>query len=167
VLRRLGTGMTIAAWVSALALLTLLFSGLLDRQENPNRNVQTLVGPEGVKEVVLKRNRAGHYVADGRINGQPVTFLLDTGATDVAIPEAVARRSGLERGRRRLSRTAAGDVMTWSTLLRSVDLGGIKLYTIPATILPDLAGEQVLLGMSYLKRLELVQRGDTLTLRYP
>ncbi len=166
-LRRLGTGMTIVAWVSALALLTLLFSGLLDHQENPNRNVQELVGPDGDRAVVLERNRAGHYVADGRINGQPVIFLVDTGATDVAIPEAVARRIGLERGRPRLSRTAAGDVTTWSTLLRSVDLGGIKLHTIPATILPDLAGEQVLLGMSYLKRLELVQRGGTLTLRYP
>lgn len=159
--------MTIAAWVSALALLTLLFSDLLERQENPNRNLQALVGPDGAPGVVLERNRAGHYVADGRINDQPVTFLLDTGATEVAIPATVARRIGLERGRPQLSRTAGGDVMTWSTLLRSVDLGGIRLYTIPATILPDLAGEQVLLGMSYLKRLELVQRGDTLTLRLP
>ncbi len=166
-LRRLGTGMTIVAWASALALLTLLFSGLLDHQENPNRDLRTLVGPEGTTEVVLERNHAGHYVAGGRINGHPVTFLLDTGATDVAIPGAVARRIGLKRGRPRLSRTAAGDVTTWSTLLRSVDLGGIKLHTLPASILPDLAGEQVLLGMSYLKRLELVQRGDTLTLRYP
>lgn len=165
--RRLGTGMTIVAWLSALALLTLLFSDLLDRQENPNRNVRALVGPEGARSVVLERNRAGHYVAAGRINGHPVTFLLDTGATDVAVPEAVARRIGLERGRPRLSRTAAGDVTTWTTLLRSVDLGGIELHAIPAVILPDLAGEQVLLGMSYLKRLELVQRGNTLTLRLP
>ena len=159
--------MTITAWVAALALLTLLFSGILDNRENPNRNLQAELGPGGAREVVLRRSRSGHYVAEGRINGQPVTFLLDTGATDVAIPERVARRLGLERGRPRRSRTAAGDVTTWSTLLRSVDLGGIELHTIPAAILPDMAGEQVLLGMSYLKRLELVQRGNTLTLRLP
>jgi aspartyl protease family protein len=166
-MQRLGKGMTYAAWVLGLALLTLLFSDQLERQQNPNRNVQAEAGVQGSRELVLKRNRAGHYVAGGSINGYPVTFLLDTGATDVAIPERVARRIGLERGRRSISRTAAGDVMTWSALLRSVDLGGLELNTIPATILPDMPGDQVLLGMSYLKRLELVQRGDTLTLRLP
>ena len=166
-MQRLGKGMTFAAWALGLALLTLLFSDQLERQQNPNRNVQAEVGARGSRELVLKRNRAGHYVAGGSINGFPVTFLLDTGATDVAIPEQVARRIGLERGRRSISRTAAGDVMTWSTRLRSVDLGGLKLNTIPATILPEMLGDQVLLGMSYLKRLELVQRGDTLTLRLP
>jgi len=159
--------MTITAWVAGLLLLTLLFSGILEQDRNPNRDPRSAVGADGAREVVLQRNRAGHYVAAGRINGQPVTFLLDTGATEVAIPDAVARRLGLERGRPRLSRTAAGDVTTWTTLLRSVDLGGIKLHTIPASILPEMAGEEVLLGMSYLKRLELVQRGETLTLRYP
>lgn len=159
--------MTIGAWVLALALLTLLFSDLLDRRQNPNRDLQAVVGDQGSVEVVLERNRAGHYVAAGSINGYPVTLLLDTGATDVAIPERVARRIGLERGRPRISRTAAGDVKTWSALLRSVDLGGLKLNTIPASILPDMRGDQVLLGMSYLKRLELVQRGDTMTLRLP
>ena len=159
--------MTFAAWVLGLALLTLIFSDQLERQQNPNRNAQAVLGAQGSRALVLKRNRAGQYVAGGSINGYPVTFLLDTGATDVAIPEPVARRIGLERGRPGISRTAAGDVVTWTALLRSVDLGGFTLYTIPATILPDMPGDQVLLGMSYLKRLEMVQRGDTLTLRLP
>jgi aspartyl protease family protein len=159
--------MIFAAWVLGLALLTVLFSDVLDRQQNPNRSVQAVVGAGGVREVVLKRNRSGHYVAPGAINGHPVTFLIDTGATDVAIPAGVAERIGLQPGLPSVSRTAAGDVPTWSTVLRSVELGGIKLHTLRATILPDMTGDQVLLGMSYLKRLELEQRGDSLTLRLP
>ncbi len=161
----LAKGMIIAAWVLGLALLTWLFAGVLDHQGDPNGMVQAHQLPDGRKEVVLLRNRAGHYVAEGRINGVPVTFLVDTGATDVAIPAAVARRIGIEGGRRTISRTAGGDVVTRAALLRHVDLGGIRLYTIKATILPDMPGDQVLLGMSFLKRLELVQRGRTLTIR--
>ncbi len=165
--QRLGKGMVFSAWILALALLTFLFSGVLDRDNNPNPKPLTLSDERGTLSVGLKRNRAGHYVAAGRINGHPVTLLVDTGATDVAIPATVARRIGLHKGRRRISRTAGGDIETWSTLLRSVELAGIRLYTIRATILPDMAGDQVLLGMSFLKRLELAQRDDVLTLRLP
>ena len=93
--------------------------------------------------------------------------MLAAPASDVAVPEGVAARIGLQPGFRRLSRTAGGDVETWSTLLRSVELGGIRLHGIRASILPDMAGEQVLLGMSFLKRVEMIQRGDTLILRLP
>lgn len=165
--KRLGRGMNIMAWVLALGLLTVLFSGVLEYEQNPNRNLQVQSGPEGGGVVVLRRNRAGHYVAPGTINGHRVTFLLDTGATDVAVPDSVARRIGLQRGPARMSRTAGGDVRTWSTLLKYVELGGIRQHTIRATILPDMAGDQVLLGMSFLKRLELIQRGDHMTVRLP
>ncbi len=165
--RTLGKVMSFAAWVLALGLLTLLFSGLLERDTDPNRDLETQGDAAGGRSVVLLRNRAGHYVARGRINGHKVSFLLDTGASDVAIPLAVAERIGLEPGFRTRARTAAGDVDTWSTLLRSVQLGDIKLHTIRASILPDMQGEQVLLGMSFLKRLELTQRGNTLTVRLP
>jgi aspartyl protease family protein len=164
---RLGKAMSFAAWVLALGLLTVLFGGLLERDADPNGEPQTLIDAAGGRSVVLKRNRAGHYVADGRINEHPVSFLVDTGASDVAVPLAVAERIGLEAGFRTRARTAAGDVDTWSTLLRSVQLGGIRLHTIRASILPGMRGQQVLLGMSFLKRLELTQRGDTLTLRLP
>lgn len=163
--RRIGRGMIYAAWILALGLLTLFFNDFLDRQHNPNRDLQAAVAEGARTEVVLKRNRAGHYVAPGTINGQPVVFLLDTGATDVAVPDTLARRLGLEYGPGSVSRTANGNIQTWSTRLDSVDLGGITLYDIRASILPNMPGNEVLLGMSYLKRLELVQRGDTLLLR--
>ena len=66
-----------------------------------------------------------------------------------------------------MSQTANGNVRTWKTRLNSVDLGGLTLHGVPASVLPNMPGDEVLLGMSYLKRFELLQRGDTLTLRPP
>jgi aspartyl protease family protein len=117
--------------------------------------------------VVLARNRAGHYVAPGRINGESVVFMIDTGATDVALPLDLARRLGLRLGAGRIARTANGDVQTWSAVLEAVDLGGLMAHRVRASILPNMPGNQVLLGMSYLKRFELLQRDGMLILRDP
>jgi aspartyl protease family protein len=94
-----------------------------------------------------------------------VTFLLDTGATDVAVPQRLAARLGLEKGHASRSRTANGVVTTWRTVLDEVGIGPVRLQDIRASILPSMAGSEVLLGMSFLKRLELVQKGESLTLR--
>ena len=73
--------MAVLAWVALLVVLTLFFQDKLLDRVNPNRDVQSSRGEDGRIEVVLERNRMGHYVADGSINGVSVTFLLDTGAT--------------------------------------------------------------------------------------
>ena len=162
----LGKGMIFAAWVLLLALLTLFFGGVLERRENPNSNPVGRVSEQGVREVVLERNAQGHYVASGTINGYPVVFLLDTGATDVAVSEALADRLGLEKRGGAFSHTANGVVAVWQTTLDRVKLGVIELRNVRATILPDLKpADQVLLGMSFLKKLELIQRDGVLTLR--
>lgn len=163
----IGRVMWFAAWVAGLALLALLFGDLLERRDNPNPDPVAEVGQAGVAQVVLRRNRAGHYVAGGRINGRPVVFMLDTGATDVALPIDLARRLDLPLRRGGLSTTANGTVQTWRTRLDSVDLGGLVMRDVRASVLPNMPGGEVLLGMSYLKHLELIQRGDTLTLRPP
>jgi aspartyl protease family protein len=162
---RLGKAMLFGAWVVGLAILFLLFHRLVSDQQNPNRDVTAMLDASGLPQVVLARNRAGHYVADGRINGEPVVFLVDTGATDVALPLAVARKLDLPLGNPRMSRTANGDVQVWSTRLDSVDVGGMRLSGVRASVLPNMPGDEVLLGMSYLKHFELIQRDGTLTLR--
>jgi len=163
--RRLGKGMMMAAWVLVLGMLTLFFNGVLDRQHNPNQQLSTATVPDEPQEVVLVRNKQGHYVATGGINGEAVVFLLDTGATDVAIPQALARRLNLKRGAEVISNTANGQVTAWRTRLDRVNLGGIELTNIRGSILPGMEGDEVLLGMSFLKQLELIQRGDSLTIR--
>ena len=157
--------MLFAAWVVGLAVLALFFQRLLNDQENPNRDIEVALDAHGRAQVVLQRNRAGHYVANGSINGEPVVFLLDTGATDVALPLRVARRLDLPLGAARIAKTANGNIRTWSTHLDSVDLGGLTARGVRASVLPNMPGDEVLLGMSYLKRFELLQRGNTLTLR--
>ncbi len=147
--------------------MTWIFSWLLDLQQNPNRGNLVRVLEGGEREVVLKQNRLGHYVADGEINDHPVRFLLDTGATLVSIPEGVASVIGLARGSPLRVRTANGDITVYATRLDRVRLGHIALGHVPATINPDMDGQEVLLGMSFLGELELVQREEELRLRVP
>lgn len=154
----------LGAWAAGLALLWFLFHGVIDGQRNPNRNPVVQTSADGAPRLELQRNRAGHYLADGFINGHRVTFLIDTGATMVALPVGLARRLDLPLGPGGQIRTANGTVQAWSTVLRSVDLGGLEVPHVRALVLPNLPGDEVLLGMNYLKRFELVQRGETLTL---
>ncbi|MEJ1354504.1 MAG: TIGR02281 family clan AA aspartic protease [Candidatus Sedimenticola sp. (ex Thyasira tokunagai)] len=163
--REIGRWMILATWIVLVALLTLIFGNLIDKQANPNTTVETVVDGEGGRHVVLQRNRAGHYVATGLINDQPVTFLIDTGATDVALSSTLADKLKLIRGARYSSRTANGSVTAWQTSLARVALGGIEVRNVKASILPSLPEGEVLLGMSFLKHLELVQRDGELQLR--
>lgn len=163
----IGRHMMLVAWIIVLALLAYFFSGILEKQHNPNRRVQSSVNSDGAYEVTLKRNRHGHYVTSGYINNQPVVFLLDTGATVVSIPAPVARRLALVKGAPNRVSTANGMIITYATGLDSVGIGNIKLHNIAAHINPHMGGEEILLGMSFLKKLELLQQGNTLMLRQP
>ncbi len=162
--RKTGTGMIIAGWLLFGVLMVSVFGKLLDWQHNPNSNVATVYTGEQ-REVVLQRNKFGHYVASGQINGQEVVFLVDTGATDVAIPERTANRLGLEKGYAHKARTANGLTTVYDTRLASVSLGDITLNNVDASILANSGTHEILLGMAFLKKLELVQKGDQLTLR--
>ena len=156
--------MVIAAWVLALLLASSYFEGLLQRQYNPNQQLHPY-SEQGERSVTLQRNKYGHYIASGLINGQAVVFILDTGASDVSIPQGVAQRLGLRRGNEVIYQTANGPITAWRTELDEVSLGNIRLRNIRASINPAVQDEEVLLGMSFLKQLDFSQRGDTLTLR--
>lgn len=162
---RIGRAMLLGAWMVGLGLLFAFFEGVIERQENPNPDPTSMPGPDGVRQLVLRRNRAGHYVANGTINGHPVRFLIDTGATLVALPIDLARQLDLSLRPGGNSMTANGLVRTWNTRLDRVEIGGLVERDVRASVLPNMPGDSVLLGMSYLRHLELVQRGETLTLR--
>lgn len=163
--KRMGMGMMVLAWITLLGLGVLFFGDVLEQQFNPNRELETRLSEAGAREVVLQRNRFGHYVTSGEINGQPVTFMLDTGATGVAIPDAVARRLGIPRGRAYRTQTANGTAVSYAAMLDSVAVGDIALNNVQAGIAPGMGIDQVLLGMSFLKHIEFTQRGDSLILR--
>ena len=94
--RRIGKLMVGAMWLLLLGLLTLFFTDFLDKQYNPNQQIAS-VQRDGQQEIELQRNKYGHYVASGMINQQPVVFMLDTGASDISIPQQVAQRLDCKR----------------------------------------------------------------------
>lgn len=161
---RLGAAMYVFASVLAIVLLTALFDDAIEQQRNPNEAPQSITTGDGQVSIVLTRNRSGHYVCDGFVNGMPVEFLLDTGATDVSVPAAVADRLRLPRGARLRAVTANGLTTAFATMIDSLAVGALEEKNIRASIVPNLPGEQILLGMSFLKRLDFSQRGDTLVL---
>lgn len=163
--QRAGRGMMLAAWVIGLALLTWAFGLWEAHKENPNQDPLSR-SINGVREVILERNSAGHYVASGRINGEEAVFLLDTGATDVVVSQDLADRAGLRAGARQLAQTANGRIEVRATRLDRLQLGAIELHDVPASINPAMGGRKVLLGMSALGQVEFSQQGGQLTLRY-
>lgn len=160
--RRIGRGMIVLAWLAAIGVLWLFFEDALDRRENPNRNL-SVQGDSS--ELVLTRNRAGHYVAPGTINGQPVVFLLDTGATQVSVPAHLGPNLGLTPGAPMQVMTANGAVTVRTTTIDELGLGPFRIYNVRSHLNPGFRDDQVLLGMSVLKHLEFTQRGNTLILR--
>ena len=157
--------MVVAMWVVVLALLTAYFTHWEKQQFNPNQTVYGDSSVHHVREVVLKRNRYGHYVASGAINSVPVVFMLDTGATDISVPQAVAERLDLQPGPVVYYQTANGKAKAYITHLDTVSLGDITLQGVRAHINPNFNSDEILLGMTFLKHLEFTQKGDILTLR--
>ncbi len=155
------------AWIIALALLVFFFQDVLDEQFNPNTKPEIRLSKSGQAEVVLEQNRQGHYVARGTINDASVTFLLDTGATQVSIPAHIADQLGLvAKGSYRVQ-TANGSVTVYKTEIAQLSLGNIFLYNVAANINPAMKTDEILLGMSALKQVDFYQTGKQLILRDP
>lgn len=114
--------------------------------------------------IILNADSSGHYFADGAVNGNAVRFLLDTGATAVVFGASDAKRLGISLigAQAGISRTANGEVQTKMVRI-SLNVGGIMLDNIEAHVL---AGESphALLGMSALRRFNMNQTGNVLTL---
>ena len=159
--------MMVAGWLLLGSLVWWFFDGQVERRDNPNAELAQVAGPR--TEVILKRGRDGHYRAPGRIDGHPVEFLVDTGATMVALPESLARSIGLRPGRAFTARTANGTTVAHATRLQQVTLGGLEVRDVAGAILSgapanELADEQVLLGMSFLSHFEISIRDGEMRL---
>lgn len=118
---------------------------------------------------VLRRDFSGHFNAKGAINGEPVEFLVDTGASRLTIPYEVAGRIGIDVGRLDFDievMTANGEARAAATVLRTVSVGDVFVEDVNAFVTQPGALDGALLGMSFLNRLESYEfSGSRLTLR--
>lgn len=115
-------------------------------------------------DVALKRDLSGHYRAEAYINEVKTPVMVDTGATDVAISQAFADKLGLHSIAASRTQTANGDTVSYLVRLDSVKLGGIVAHDVAASIIPNL-GEEMLLGMSFLGRMDVRLYNGTMTIR--
>ena len=121
--------------------------------------------PMSNEAVVLPADGRGHFFAEGLVNGVPVRFLVDTGASMVMLPAADARRLGIDYPSAPKARvqTAAGTISAYLVTLDRVKVGAIELNGIDGMVV-DQGGEMPLLGMSFLNRVEMRRNGDSMTL---
>ncbi|MBX2884726.1 MAG: TIGR02281 family clan AA aspartic protease [Granulosicoccus sp.] len=158
--------MVIGFWILLLAFGTFGASRWLERSNNLNASVSTF-SADGRKFVQLKGDRWGHYTVTVQINGQPVKALIDTGATSVSITSSVAQRLGLSSSRESMAVTANGAVVVYDIDLDQVGIGDLTQRDVSAHINPHMPGDEILLGMSFLRHFDMNIRGDVMTLREP
>ena len=119
----------------------------------------------GAQSVTLSAGAGGHYMAEGQINGGAIRFLVDTGATAIAIPASDAERLRIDyrKGRRGTTQTAGGPAAAYVVRLDSVRVGGIEVQNVDAIVIEH--GLTVaLLGNTFLSRMDMRLEGQTMTL---
>ena len=122
-------------------------------------------GGVGATEIVLTAGSGGHFTTAGRINGKAVTFLVDTGATAIAMGQSDADRLGVNYrdAPRGFAGTANGRVPISLVTLSSVRVGEVEIANVQAVVMP-MAMEHVLLGNSFLTRFQMKRDNDVMRL---
>lgn len=118
------------------------------------------------KKLTLYANNYGMFMLAGKINGQPTRFLLDTGATYIAMSQTEADKLGLayESAPRNMIQTASEVVPVWNIKLDRVKVGDISVPNVDAVVLEGDQPNQVLLGMSFLQHVKLQRNGAAMIL---
>jgi len=109
----------------------------------------------------------GMYYIAGRVNGRPIRFLVDTGATHVTLSGVHATNIGIDyrKGRQSFANTAAATVPVWEVTLDSVSVGGIKVPNVKATVIEGSQPYEALLGNSFLKHTQLTRIGNVMEIQ--
>jgi len=116
-----------------------------------------VIAPTGIRSLSIPRDARGHFQTEGRIDGQRIDFMVDTGASVIALNETSAARFGLRPSRGDYNAnvaTANGTIKAARTRLAMVELGGLVVRDVDAMVLPDEALSENLLGLSFLSKLK-------------
>ena len=117
------------------------------------------------REILIAAGPGGHFIASGQINGKPVQFMVDTGATVIAMGRQEAERIGVDwkKGQPSMGQTAAGVVTAYSVSLTSVRIGDVEVFGVNAMVLPA-EMPFVLLGNSFLSRFSMRRDSNVMKL---
>jgi aspartyl protease family protein len=125
-----------------------------ERKAIPSETVA--LAQTGTRSLSIPRDARGHFETEGRIDGQRIAFMVDTGASVIALNESSAARFGLRPAPseyKAIVSTANGTVKAAPTRLAMVDVGGLVVRDVDAMVLPDEALSENLLGLSFLSKL--------------
>jgi aspartyl protease family protein len=123
----------------------------------PKAMAAQTVAQASSRSLDIPRDARGHFATDGRIDGQRIAFMVDTGASLVALNERSAARFGLRPSRADYNATvstANGTIKAARTRLAMIELGGLVVRDVDAVVLPDEALSENLLGLSFLSKLK-------------
>jgi aspartyl protease family protein len=123
----------------------------------PRKAAVETPAPTGLRSLSISRDARGHFETEGRIDGQRIGFMVDTGASVIALNESSAARFGLRPSRsdyKATVTTANGTIKAAPTRLAMVDIGGLVVRDVDAMVLPDEALSENLLGLSFLSKLK-------------
>jgi aspartyl protease family protein len=129
----------------------------LAHSASPKADVVATVALAGSRSISIPRDARGHFETEGRIEGQRIGFMVDTGASMIALNEKSAARFGLRPARGDFNATvttANGTIKAARTRLAMVDVGGLVVRDVDAMVLPDEALSENLLGLSFLSKLK-------------
>jgi aspartyl protease family protein len=117
------------------------------------------------REVLLAAGPGGHFITDGRVNGKSASFMVDTGATSVAMSVADAERLGIDytTGERAVVNTANGTAPAYRLLVNSIRIGEVEVFNVEAVVVPA-ALDHILLGNSFLRRFQMTRNNDVMRL---
>lgn len=154
--------------ITALAMWLVLFGVMywfLDAKMQPQ--VATVTSLDMARgEVIIPRSRDGHYYVDGAINGRPLTFMVDTGASTVVVSADLAAKIGLARGMSTPFKTAGG--MVWGEMVsdQAIEAGGLQLKGLRVGVVKQMdQRDYALLGQNFLRHIDVIQSGDQMVLR--
>ena len=154
----IGLGTYMADMADKWSASTALAKGTTTTAKPQNKFFQTSgVSPSGGRSLSIPRDFRGHFQAVGRIDGQHMNFMVDTGASLVALNEKSAAKFGLRPSRSDYNATvstANGTIKAARTQIAMMDVGGLIVRNVEAMVLPDEALSENLLGLSFLSRLK-------------
>lgn len=119
---------------------------------------------DGAREIVISRSRDGHYYVAGTINGHPMTFMVDTGASTVVVDAKLAQAWDLPKGRRATFNTASGPAEGEIVANQHVSVGDVRADRISVAVIEGL-GDYGLLGQNFLRHVDVLQSGSEMKLR--